>query len=175
MNTTIERRAVMELRISQRRLEGYAAKFGVQARIADFVETIRSGAFAASLRSGADVLALVDHDATKVLARTKSGNLKLAEDTTGLAFELSIPDTTVGRDVLALAERSDLGGMSFGFIVEKDGERWQGNRRELVALDLREISVVSAWPAYPQTTVTARMRTPRLNLATRYLETCRWD
>jgi Escherichia/Staphylococcus phage prohead protease len=173
MNTTIERRAVMELRISQRRLEGYAAKFGVQTRIADFVETIRSGAFTASLRSGADVLCLVDHDVTKLLARTRSGNLKLAEDATGLAFELSIPDTTVGRDVLALAERSDLGGMSFGFMVEKDS--WQGNRRELVAVDLREISVVSAWPAYPQTTVTARMRTPRLNLATRYLETCRWD
>jgi Escherichia/Staphylococcus phage prohead protease len=173
MNMTIERRAVTELRISQRRLEGYAAKFGVQARIADFVETIRAGAFTASLKSGADVLALVDHDTTKVLARTKSGNLKLAEDATGLAFELSVPETQAGRDVLALADRGDLGGMSFGFMVEKDS--WQGNRRELVAIDLREISVVSAWPAYPQTTVTARMRTPRLNLATRYLESCKWD
>jgi Escherichia/Staphylococcus phage prohead protease len=171
----MEHRAIIELRSEGRKLLGYAAKFGVEARIADFTESIRAGAFAASLRSGADVLALVDHDATKVLARTKSGNLKLAEDATGLAFELSVPDTQAGRDVLALAERGDLGGMSFGFIVPKDGDRWQGNKRELVAVDLREVSVVSAWPAYPQTTVAARMRTPRLNLALRYLESCRWD
>ena len=105
-------------------------------------------------------LALVDHDKTKVLARTRSGNLKLSEDSAGLAFELSIPDTSAGRDVLEAAQRSDLGGMCFGFHVPKDGERWQGNKRELVAVDLREISVVWAWPAYPETTVMARMRTP---------------
>jgi hypothetical protein len=57
------------------------------------------------------------------LARTRSGNLKLSEDSHGLQFELSIPDTRPSRDVLALAERGDLGGMSFAFIVPKDGER----------------------------------------------------
>jgi len=123
-----------------------------------------------------DILALWDHNTSQVLARTKSGNLRLSEDSTGLQFDLSLPDTTAGRDVLALAERGDLGGMSFGFTVNgKDGERWTGNRRELRAVNLVEISVVSCWPAYPDTVVVARSKTLRLNLAKLYLETCRWD
>jgi hypothetical protein len=41
----IERRAVTELRAKERRLEGYAAKFGVEAKISDFIEVIQPGAF----------------------------------------------------------------------------------------------------------------------------------
>lgn len=169
----IERRCITELRAAGRKLEGYAARFNVEARIGDFTEVIRSGAFGASLASKRDILALVDHDRTRVLARTKSGNLRLSEDSSGLQFELSVPDTTFGADVLALAERGDLGGMSFAFTVPKNGERWTGRKRELLAVDLHEISVVSAWPAYEGTIVTPRAKTPRLNLLTRYLETCR--
>lgn len=169
---TLEYRAVLELRARDRKLEGYAAKFGMEARIGDFIESIRAGAFADSIRSGRDILALVDHDAAKLLARTRSQTLKLSEDSSGLQFELSVPDTSTGRDVLALAERSDLGGMSFGFIVPPNGDVWNGNRRELRSIDLREISVVSAWPAYNNTEVVARSRTPALNIARRYLETC---
>ena len=168
---TLERRAITELRTAGRRLEGYAARFGVEARITDFVEVIRAGAFGGSLAGGRDILALVDHDTTKILARTKSGNLKLSEDSNGLQFELSVPDTQPGRDVLALAERGDLGGMSFAFTVPKNGERWTGRKRELLAVDLHEISVVSAWPAYEGTIVVPRSATPRLNVASRYLET----
>lgn len=170
---TLERRAVTELRTKGRVLEGYAARFGVEARIADFTEVIRAGAFSNSLAGGRDILALVDHDRTRVLARTRSGNLKLSEDSSGLQFELSVPDTQPGHDVLALAERKDLGGMSFAFTVPKDGERWTGRKRELVQVDLHEISVVSAWPAYEGTVVNPRAKTPRLNLLTRYLETIR--
>jgi uncharacterized protein len=128
---------------------------------------------AKSLRSGSDILALLDHDQTKLLARTRSGTLKLAEDGKGLAFALDVPDTSIGNDVLELAKRGDLGGMSFGFQVDKDGERWTGNkRRNLYAINLREISVVSAWPAYPETSVIARARPPlRLAMALRFLET----
>lgn len=169
----LERRAVLELRAKDRKLEGYAAKFNTEARIGDFVEVIAAGAFRASLASGRDVLGLMDHDPSKVLARTRSGTLKVAEDSTGLEFSLSVPDTQAGRDALALAERNDLGGMSFGFLVPKGGEAWDGNRRTLTAVDLHEISVVSAWPAYPETTVQARAQAPRLALARRYLETCR--
>lgn len=164
----LERRAVAELRTSGRRLQGYAATFGSEARIGDFVETITRGAFAGSL--GKDILALVDHDVGRVLARTRSGTLRLSEDSHGLEFDLAVPDTSAGRDVLALAERGDLGGMSFGFLPID--ERWSGNRRTLRSVDLREISVVSAWPAYEGTSVSARSRVPpRLAWARRYLET----
>lgn len=175
MTAALERRAaVLEVRANGRRLEGYAALFGTEARIGRFSETIRAGAFAGSLKS--DVVALVDHDATRVLARTKSGTLRLSEDTRGLAFDLDVPDTTLGRDMLALAARGDLGGMSFGFTVPAGGDHWSGERRELRSVTLREVSVVQAWPAYEGTVVQARSLTgdrSRLRLAERFLETVR--
>ena len=167
----MEKRIVTEIRTQGRKLEGYAATFGNETRIANFTEVIRPGAFSRTIQ-GRDILALVDHDQTKVIARTKSGTLRLREDSHGLAFELDIPETQAGRDVLALAERGDLGGMSFGFTVPEDGELWTRNKRELLAVDLHEISVVSAWPAYDGTEVHARAKTPYLNRAKLYLETC---
>ncbi|WP_298809574.1 HK97 family phage prohead protease [uncultured Sphingomonas sp.] len=153
----IERRAFTEVRSSGRRLEGYAATFGSEAQLGKFVETIEPGAFRSSLTG--DVLALLDHDAGKVLGRTRSGTLRLSEDSRGLAFSLDLPETAAGRDALALAERGDLGGMSFGFTVPRNGDRWAGSKRSLVNVALREISVVSAWPAYPDTELALRSRT----------------
>lgn len=158
---TERRSALIELRAAGRRLEGYAATFGTEARIADFAETIAPGAFRASLATGGDILALVDHHPTRLLARTRSGSLRLSEDSKGLAFEIDAPDTQSGRDVLALAERGDLGGMSFAFTVPPGGDRWEGRKRELRAVNLREISVVSSWPAYAGTSVQARSAAPR--------------
>lgn len=152
--STVERRAFPEVHASGRRLEGYAAVFGAEANLGSFVETIERGAFRGSL-SG-DVLALLDHDAGKVLGRTRSGTLRLFEDTRGLGFSLDLPDTQAGRDVIALAERNDLGGMSFGFSVPTGGEHWTGNRRSLRTVGLREISAISAWPAYPGTEIALR-------------------
>lgn len=152
------RAAALEVRSKGRTLEGYAALFGAKARIGSFTETIRAGAFSKSLERRGDVLALVDHDPSRVLARTKSGTLRLTEDARGLAFSLDVPDTQAGRDVLALAERGDLGGMSFGFRVPTGGDAWTGESRELIAVELSEISVVQAFPAYDGTTVNARSR-----------------
>jgi uncharacterized protein len=73
--------------------------------------------------------------------------------------------------VLALAERADLGGMSFAFVPLD--EHWDDDRRELRSDDLKEISVVSAWPAYERTEVSARSRPtifPRANCARRFIE-----
>ena len=145
------------MRVAGRRLEGYASVFNSPTRIGDFEERVMPGCFSASLRSGRDCLALVDHDMTRLLARTSSGTLRLAEDGRGLAFSLDVPDTQLGHDVLALAERRDLGGASFGFRVTD--EAWPArDRRELRAVDLVEVSVVHAHPAYGETTVSARSR-----------------
>lgn len=168
------RAAALELRAKGRWLEGYAATFGTEARIADFSEVIAPGAFSRTLSSNPDILALVDHDSGRVLARTRSGTLRLSEDSKGLAFDLDVPDTTIGRDILEMAARSDLGGMSFAFTVDKGGEQWQGNKRELRSVKLMEISVVQAFPAYDGTIVQARQKIilpPKLTYARRYLET----
>lgn len=171
----LERRALAaEMRASGRRLEGYAATFGAEARIRDYVETIAPGAFRESLAERGDILALVDHDPGRVLGRTRSGTLKLAEDTRGLHFEVDLPATSAANDVLALADRGDLGGMSFAFTTRDGGDHWNGDRRELRSLNLIEVSVVGAWPAYPDTIVQARSRPilhPRAALARRFLDT----
>jgi HK97 family phage prohead protease len=151
----MERRAATELRAAGRKLEGYAAVFDSPARVAGFTEIIKPGAFRASLEKRADVLALVDHDPSRLLARTGSGTLRLIEDSRGLQFEIDVPDTQLGRDVLALAERRDLGGMSFSFHPKM--QAWPAqDRRELRAVDLIEVSIVQAFPAYAATSVSAR-------------------
>ncbi|HRP23612.1 HK97 family phage prohead protease [Thauera sp.] len=174
----IERRgAAGGLRASGRVLSGYAAVFGQETRIGGFTERIKPGAFSKSLASGRDILALMDHRADALLGRTKSGTLKLYEDDKGLAFELRLPDTQAGRDLVALAERGDVGGMSFGFIVED--EAWTGETRELRQVDLREISVVQAIPAYQQTEISLRNKPAELSfwesgdVRGMWLETCR--
>ena len=161
---TIERRHLaIELRADTagRKLAGYAATFGTPADIGgQFTETIRSGAFRASLASGADILALVDHSAEKLLARTRSGTLRLSEDGRGLAFDLDVPDTQLGHDLMTMAQRGDLGGCSFGFRVAAGGEHWPDKRtRELRSVELVEVSIVHAWPAYEGTSVAARAST----------------
>lgn len=170
----LQRRALgLEVRAKGRKLEGYAALFGREARIGRFRETISPGAFSRSLTSDRDVLGLVDHDPSRLLARTRSGTLRLSEDSRGLAFDLDVPDTQDGRDLLALAERGDLGGMSFGFNVPTGGEQWTADHRELRAVDLFEVSVVLAWPAYDGTIVEARSlsgQQPRLGIARRRLQ-----
>jgi uncharacterized protein len=157
MSDAIEHRALATaIRAQGRRLIGYAATFGTPAEIdGRFTETIARGAFRDTLQSREDVLALVDHDASKLLGRTASGTLRLAEDQRGLAFEVDVPPTTLGNDVLAMAERGDLGGMSFGFRTLAD--HWTDQRtRELRSVQLVEVSVVHAFPAYPSTVVQAR-------------------
>ena len=153
---TLERRFATDLRSSGRKLEGYAATFAGEANLGAFRERIARGAFRDALAG--EVLALLDHDAGKVLGRTRTGTLELREDDKGLAFALDVPDTAAGRDVLALAARGDLGGMSFGFLVPEGGEQWDGDLRTLSKIDLREISVVSAWPAYEGTEIALRNR-----------------
>lgn len=157
MTHAIERRAAeVEVRAKGRLLEGYAAVFNTRAKVADFEEAITPGAFNATLleRPHADILALVDHDAGALLGRTRNKSLELHEDKRGLHFRIQLPKTTLADDILALADAGSLGGMSFGFRALKDA--WSGSVRTLHAIDLREISVVRAWPAYPQTSVSAR-------------------
>lgn len=174
----IERRgAAGGLRASGRTLTGYAAVFGTETRMGSFTERIAPGAFSKSLASGRDILALLDHRADVLLGRTASGTLKLTEDAKGLRFDLELPDTQAGRDLVALAERGDLGGMSFGFIAED--EAWTGNTRELRQVDLREVSVIQAFPAYQQTEISLRNKPAELSfwdsgdVRGMWLETCR--
>ncbi|WP_375203523.1 HK97 family phage prohead protease [Hyphococcus sp.] len=157
MGVTLEQRQVAQVaREGPRKLAGLAAVYDRETEIGAMRERISRGAFERTLSTDAEVLAFVDHDAGKLLGRRSAGTLRLTDGDDGLAFEVDLPDTTLARDILALAERGDLGGMSFGFRVPKGGERRDGDVRVLTMLDLREISVVSSWPAYEGTRIEAR-------------------
>jgi HK97 family phage prohead protease len=166
MNETLEYRTVTELRTTGRKLAGHAAVFNVRANIeGQWNETIKPGAFTQTLATRSDIVALVDHDPTRLLARTASGTLRLSEDGKGLAFEIDTPDTQLGRDMLALAARNDLGGMSIGF--RATSEAWPtADTRELRAIDLVEISIAQAWPAYAGTEIALRSREKSVKLPT---------
>lgn len=145
-----------ELIASDKKLVGYAIRWNSLSEVIwdEFVEQFAPGAFADSLTSGADCRALYEHDYTKLLGRTTSGTLVLTEDNTGLRFELTPPDTQLGRDVLTLVERGDISGMSFGFRALN--EEWNIASapyvRTVTAAELREITVTSM-PAYTQSSV----------------------
>lgn len=167
----LERRSFSGATVEGRQLVGLAAPFGAETRIGDFREVIAPGAFARTLSDSPDILALVDHDLGKVLGRTKSGTLELRETAEGLEYRVTLPDTSAANDLRALAKRGDLGGVSFGFRVKRDS--WAGDLRTLHEVELHEISIVQAHPAYPTTTVSLRSRVgdcPRLALAQRYLQ-----
>lgn len=164
------------------RLVGYAAVFDASADLGDFTETVRAGAFTKTLatRSG-NVLALYDHERRSILGRTGAGTLKLSEDRKGLAFDLSLPDTTLGRDLAVLVERGDVAGCSFAFVCDADQWEMRGKtlHRDLLAVSLQEITITPT-PAYADTAVALRSRPKQYqcffvggNTRAAWLDTCR--
>ena len=170
---TIEKRYAHGAKVEGRQLIGVAAPYGAETRINDFREVIAAGAFTRTLAEQRDILALADHDPAKVLGRTKSGTLALRETAQGLEYTLTLPDTSVGNDIRELAHRGDIGGVSMGFRAVRDS--WSGDLRTLHEVELHEISIVSAHPAYADTTVTLRSLCPdaQRSLLHYWLETVR--
>lgn len=156
----MERRNATEVRAAGKTIEGYAATFGNTARISDFNEVIAPTAFSESLATNPDILALADHDYSRVIGRTGNGSLKLSTDAKGLRFALTPPDTQAGRDAIEMVRTGTAGGLSFGFTVPAGGDEWQGETRTLKNVVLREISIVSSFPAYHGTSASVRSRQP---------------
>jgi HK97 family phage prohead protease len=139
-------------------LRGYAAVFNSPSQPLPFIETIKPGAFADSLRSRNDVKLLWNHDTGIVLGSTRAGTLKLTEDERGLLVEASLPDTQAGRDAATLIKRGDISAFSFGFRVPAGGDSWASpNERLLTRINIHEASLV-AFPAYTSTEGTASVR-----------------
>jgi uncharacterized protein len=160
-----EYRATRELELRQEpgeplKIRGYAAVFDqLSEPLFGFRERILPGAFKKSV--DADVRALVGHDPSQIIGRTKSGTLTLREDQHGLYTEIDPPNTQLGRDTVESIKRGDLDQMSFGFQVVSDKWKHEDKEliRELVEVDLFDVSVV-AFPAYSQTEVSVRSMWP---------------
>lgn len=141
-------------------LAGHAAVFGAHARVREgHWETLARSAFDAALEAGGDVKALFNHDPSQVLGSSRAKTLRLDVDDTGLAFEVDLPDTGYARDLKELISRSDISGMSFGFLPGKDEwSRAPDGRQLRTHTSVRALLDVSpvAYPAYEGTEVYLR-------------------
>lgn len=135
---------------------GYAAVFDSDSAPMPFIERIRPGAFAKSLKQQRNIRMFLNHNDDMVLASAKAKTLRLSEDDKGLRVEADLPDTTAGRDLATLLRRGDVDSMSFGFQTVRDEWSEDQKTRELVEVRLWEVSAVTGWPAYPATSAAVR-------------------
>jgi HK97 family phage prohead protease len=140
-------------------ISGYFAVFNSNYEIfTGATESIAETAFDGALSD--DIRALVNHDSTLVLGRTKAGTLSLKTDTRGLWGEIRINNRD--SDALNLYERvkrGDVDQCSFGFDIldEEFEDRGDSVHWTIRRVKLYEVSVVT-FPAYEDTSVSARTR-----------------
>lgn len=146
-------------------IRGYAALYDVTAPIGgEYLEKIAPGAFTKTIVSG-DVVALLAHDWSRVLARQSAGSLRLKDTALGLAFELDADvSTPSGQEALGTVRQRAVKGCSFGFRVlwhdwEDHGEIPLRIIREI---ELYEISLL-ANPAYDTTSAWVSSRKSSAN------------
>lgn len=142
-------------------LEGHASVvnhgYEINDRFGSFVETIKPGAFTRTLKANADVMLLVNHDGLP-LARTKSGTLKLSEDTTGLHVHASLePSDPDVQRIQPKMQRGDLNEMSFAFRVVQQTWNADYTDRQITEVNMHkgDVSVVN-YGANPATEAALR-------------------
>lgn len=139
------------------RVEGYAAVFGQETVIGGyFREVIEKGAFSEAIGRD-DVVFLVNHDGLP-LARTRSGTLKLSEDSRGLKMETTLdPEDPDVKAIVGKMKRGDLDKMSFAFYPEVQEWDESGDLplRTIKRASLYDVSIVTT-PAYDGTEIGLR-------------------
>ena len=142
-------------------IEGYFAVFDSNYEIAPGMsESIAQGAFSRTI-SG-DIRALINHDTTLVLGRTKANTLELREDTHGLWGHIDInPNDGDAMNLYERVKRGDVDQCSFGFDIRSEDTdiREDGSIHWTIRdVDLYEVSCCT-FPAYEQTNISAREKT----------------
>ena len=123
-------------------IEGYALLYDHESRListfwdGQFYEVIKRGAFDKILASQ-DLNVKYKYNHGVMIARTKSGTLKLESDERGLKYTIpEIPDTTDANNLYEQIKRGNVFESSFAFMVADSGQNW--SKREDGA-DLRTI------------------------------------
>jgi len=120
-------------------IEGHAAVFNRLSRnLGGFVEQIDPSAFDKTLGDNPDVRALINHDPSLLLGRTRSGTLRLSKDNIGLHYEVDVPDRSDARDLMVSMERGDINQSSFAFFLIDD--EWGQTEQEF---PLRTVTAVT--------------------------------
>lgn len=141
-------------------IEGYFAVFDSNYEIAPGMsESIAPGAFDNTL-SG-DIRALINHDTTLVLGRTKANTLQLKTDAHGLWGHIDInPNDTDAMNLYNRVQRGDIDQCSFGFNILNEETDFRENgdiHWTIKEVELFEVSPCT-FPAYEETNIAARER-----------------
>lgn len=139
-------------------ISGYFSVFGdVYEIVPGMTESFAAGAFSEAL-SG-DIRALVNHDSTLVLGRSKAGTMTLKEDSRGLWADITINrEDRAAMDLYERVKRGDVDQCSIGFdILEEDTDyREDGSVHWTIRrVKLYEVSACT-FPAYTETNISAR-------------------
>ena len=141
----------------ERVIEGYAAKYGVEANIGPFKETISRGAFDKVLMSqDLDCRALINHDPSLILGRSSAGTLELSSDDVGLKYRVKLGNQQYATDLYESIQRGDISQSSFAFTI-KD-QTWSEDRSTRSVDQVASLLDVSpvCYPAFKEATVVAR-------------------
>lgn len=139
-------------------IEGYFAVFNSNYDMAPGMsESIAPGAFSSSLAG--DIRALINHDTTLVIGRTKASTLELREDSRGLWGHVDInPDDVDAMNLYARVKRGDVDQCSIGFdILSEDTDIREDGSVHWTIKDVKlyEVSCCT-FPAYESTNISAR-------------------
>lgn len=130
-----------------------------------------------------DVRFLINHNTDMIpLARSRNNNenstMQMTVDESGMNIRvnLDIENNADARSLYSAVERGDIDGMSFMFVV--DGELWEDEESEhpkRTITDIEKVFEVSAvtFPAYEQTSISARGLSEALDSARASLESVR--
>ena len=157
-------RSDITIEFSERIVSGYAIRFMEESvDLGGFIERIHPEAISIDQIRNSDIFALFNHDDDLVLGRTGAGTLKLDLREDGLYYEINVPNTVAGNELLEHIKRGEMYGTSFAFSLPSDGsgEVWSKGEDENIYRDITNIEFI--WeispvfsPAYPTTTVSAR-------------------
>lgn len=149
-----------------RHISGKAISFDTQSNDIGFIEILHRGCISQELIDSSNIVFLYNHDYNQVIARANKGkgtlNIDLRDD--GVYFDLDVPNTTMGNDLLENIRLGNITQCSFGFNYaneegaykdEKIGDVWYRNVYKIG--ELFDLSAVT-YPAYDDTYVNARMQ-----------------
>lgn len=174
-----------------KKIGGKAAVYDSPTNMGWYVEVIKPGFFD-EIRTDATAC-LKNHDPNLVLGRTANGTLKLTFSASGLDYESTVPNTTIGADTYEEVRAGYIYQSSFAFTVKEQNWR-QAQPSEFAGIleqdviekltyggviDVRElikgnvlfdVSPVT-YPAYDTTSATSREASPLFEVRNKFLGT----
>jgi HK97 family phage prohead protease len=155
-----------------RTIEGYAIVFNSESQVLhdwcissrNFIEVIKPGAVNEDLLRSCDIKGLLEHDPSRMIARSfgGKGSLQLSIDSKGLKYRFDAPNTSEGNYALEMVRRGDLFGSSFAYTTDEEVNVTYAKKDENTLMRyvnkidaMYDISIVSN-PAYMATSVATR-------------------